>query len=201
VTVRRLEDDVAFALATGELAAPEASAAAVSHLEPLEPQTGAQPRPGEERVAFVFDAPSDVARLFRATLATIQRRIEHRHGRLSSEGEALDAMLEHAFTVWAMPSAKLPREHRVFARDGFRCTVPGCTSYSNLHDHHIDFHSAGGSDALSNRTTLCAWHHLRGVHVGLVRCSGQAPGRLRFDLGLRPGRPPLARYRSGDRRV
>jgi len=26
----------------------------------------------------------------------------------------------------------------------------------------------------------------------------QAPGRLRFELGLRTGRPPLARYRSGD---
>ena len=30
------------------------------------------------------------------------------------------------------------------------------------------------------------------------RCRGKAPGGLRFDLGLRPGRPPLARYRSGD---
>jgi hypothetical protein len=76
--------------------------------------------------------------------------------------------------------------------------VPGCTSYRNLHDHHIRFRSAGGSDELANRTTLCAWHHLRGVHAGIVRCTGRAPHALRFELGVRRGTPSLAVYRSGD---
>jgi hypothetical protein len=76
--------------------------------------------------------------------------------------------------------------------------VPGCTSYRNLHDHHIRFRSAGGSNALWNRTTLCAHHHQRGVHAGVVGCTGRAPERLRFALGLRAGHPPLAVYRSGD---
>jgi hypothetical protein len=92
----------------------------------------------------------------------------------------------------------VPREHAVFARDGWRCTVPGCTSYRNLHDHHVRFRSAGGSDALANRTTLCAWHHLRGVHRGRVRCTGSAPDRLRFELGLRPGHAPLVAYGPGE---
>lgn len=34
------------------------------------------------------------------------------------------------------------------------------------------------------RSTLCAFHHLRGVHAGRLRVSGL---------------PPLLRYRSGDR--
>jgi hypothetical protein len=114
-------------------------------------------------------------------------------------------MLDHAIAVWSEPERRVSRAHRVFARDGWRCTVPGCSSYRNLHDHHVVFRSAGGSDDLSNRTTLCAWHHLRGVHAGVVRCTGRAPEGLAFELGLRRGRwrqedrSPLVTYRSGDR--
>jgi hypothetical protein len=139
-----------------------------------------------------------VARLFRGALATVQRRIERRNGRTASESEALDAMLEHAFETWELANAELRRAHRVFERDGWRCTFPGCTSYGNLQDHHLEYRSRGGSNALWNRTTLCLWHHLRGEHAQVIRCRGRAPGRLRFELGLRPGRAPLARYRSGD---
>jgi hypothetical protein len=60
------------------------------------------------------------------------------------------------------------------------------------------FRAVGGNNELGNRTTLCAWHHLRGVHAGIVRCMGDAPDQLRFDLGVRSGGPPLVRYRSGD---
>jgi len=62
----------------------------------------------------------------------------------------------------------------VFERDGYRCTVPGCTSQRNLHAHHVLFRSAGGSDDLANLTTLCAAHHQR-------------------------SELPLGRFRSGDR--
>ena len=101
--------------------------------------------------------------------------------------------------IWSGKDRRIPREHQVFERDGWRCTVPGCSSYRNLHDHHIVFRSAGGSDELANRTTLCAWHHLRGVHAARVRCTGTAPGALIFELGLRPGREPLLRYGAGER--
>jgi hypothetical protein len=77
--------------------------------------------------------------------------------------------------------------------------VPGCTSYANLQAHHVRFRSAGGSGALSNLVTLCAFHHLRGVHAGRIRVRGRAPDGLRFELGVRPGRAPLVVYRSGDR--
>jgi hypothetical protein len=86
----------------------------------------------------------------------------------------------------------------VVERDGYRCAVPGCTSRRSLHDHHVVFRSACGSDAPTNRITLCAFHHQRCLHAGLMRIRGGAPDGLVFELGLRAGGPPLARYRSGD---
>ncbi len=103
-------------------------------------------------------------------------------------------MLDHALDTWQAMHAPHARRYPVEERDGWQCTVPGCTSYGNLQDHHIRFRSAGGSNALSNRTTLCAAHHQRGVHAGRLRCSGSAPEALRFELGVRPGQPPLLTY-------
>jgi hypothetical protein len=197
VTVRRLDDDVERALATG-LLDPDAAEGPDPGLEP-DPQTSAPPRGVAETERFFFNAPRDVARLFRAVLATTQRRLERLHARVATESEALDAMLEHAFEAWGLWNTRVRREHRVFDRDGWRCSVPGCSSSRNLQDHHIEFRSAGGSDELANRTTLCAWHHLRGVHAGTVRVAGTAPERLRFELGVRRGRSPLVTFVSGDR--
>jgi hypothetical protein len=221
VSVRRLGDEVGQALAGDRLEPPPLDppdgrwadgGEHASDREPEDTSAGADAWAGDSQtrahasdfpntMAFFITAPRDVARLFRGALATVQRRIERRSGRTSHESEALDAILEHAFETWGHANAKLRREHRVFERDGWRCTFPGCTSYGNLHDHHIEYRSRGGSDDLSNRTTLCVWHHQRGEHAKVVRCRGQAPGELRFTLGLRAGRPPLARYRSGDVRV
>jgi len=110
-------------------------------------------------------------------------------------------MLDHVLVTWGAFDETVAARHRVFARDGWRCAVPGCTSMQNLHDHHIRFRSAGGNNMLRNRITLCAFHHLRGVHGGLVRCTGQAPDGLRWEMGLRPGVTPRLAYRSGDVRV
>jgi hypothetical protein len=115
----------------------------------------------------------------------VRRRIERATGRLPTESQGLEAMLDHVLLAWGWGGnlQRIRKEWRVFARDGFRCTVPGCTSYRNLHAHHVRYRSAGGSDDESNLTTLCAKHHLRGVHAGIVRIRGRAPGALRFALG------------------
>jgi hypothetical protein len=148
-----------------------------------------------------FIGPSDIVRLFRAVLCTVRRRVEQDTGRLPTAGAALGVMLDHVLSSWGVLDDKLAARYRVFARDGWRCAVPGCTSLENLHDHHIRFRSAGGSSALDNRITLCAFHHLRGVHAGLLRCVGRAPDGLRWELGIRPGVTPLLAYRSGDIRI
>ncbi len=148
-----------------------------------------------------FIGPADVVQLFRAVLCTVRRRMERDEGRLPTEGEALGAMLDHVLSSWGALDTKVAARHRVFARDGWRCATPGCTSMQNLHSHHIRFRSAQGSDAPENRISLCAFHHLRGVHAGLLRCVGRAPDGLTWEMGIRPGVTPLLSYRSGDLQV
>jgi hypothetical protein len=106
-------------------------------------------------------------------------------------------MVALAMLEWmSAPSHRDP----VYARDGWRCTVPGCRSRANLHDHHIVFRSQGGDNARDNRTTVCAAHHLHGLHAGIVRAEGRAPSSILWELGCRPGREPLMRL-LGDRYV
>ena len=198
VSVRRLCDDVDQELygtaperqTCAQTTRPEAIHPTIPHELGTEPET--------ER--FFFNAPPDVARLFRAVACSVRRHVERATGRLPSEGAAVEWMFDHAYQSWGANDPRVRAEHRVFERDGWRCTVPGCSSYRNLHDHHVVFRAAGGSDYLGNRTTLCAWHHLRGVHAARVRCHGTAPGGLVFELGLRTGRAPLLRYTPGEQR-
>ena len=211
VTVRRLREDVEWALAledtdgdefrrTGGLPSEAADQRAVGDRGigagqgVAVPDTGA----GLEPCSVRFIGPAEVVQLFKAVLCTVRRRLETVEGRLPTEGQALGAMLDHAISSWEALDGKVPARHRVFARDGWRCAVPGCTSMQNLHDHHIRFRSAGGSNEPANRVTLCAFHHLRGVHAARLRCVGWAPAGLTWQLGLRPGAPPLVAYRSGD---
>jgi hypothetical protein len=181
VTVRRLERDVERALLL------RAGCDPAWHRCKFDPERAQDPIPPEEQQMCAHDvdleateeleirAPRDVAVLFGALRA-----------RLSFE-----AMLDHALATWQVRDPAARRPDPVIERDGYRCLVPGCTSRRNLHDHHIVFRSAGGSDAPDNRVALCAFHHLRGVHLGRMRISGRAPDELTFEL-------PLARYRSGD---
>jgi hypothetical protein len=197
VTVRRLHEDVDAALeaaARGEPPCPPDDPDDASWQTRAEHRGDEEPPAlAEETARFFFSAPVEVARLLRAVVCSVRRRLE------CTEGEAWGWLFDDALECWGANDPRIRREHRVFARDGWRCTVPGCTSYRNLHDHHVVFRSVGGDDDLANRTTLCAYHHLRGVHAGRVRIIGSAPDRLRFELGLRPEQQPLLRYRSGDR--
>jgi hypothetical protein len=126
----------------------------------------------ETEVAFW--APRTVAALFETLVARV----------------GLEAMLDHAIATW-VKAGEAFEDYADFERDGFRCTVPGCTARRNLHSHHIIFRSAGGPDVPWNRTTLCAHHHHRGVHTGRVRICGRALGGLVYSLGV-------GRFRSGD---
>ena len=86
----------------------------------------------------------------------------------------------------------------MFERDRWRCAVPACSARRALHDHHVVFRSQGGDNARDNRVTVCAAHHLHGIHEGHIRVRGRAPDAIVWELGVRPGRPPLLRL-QGDR--
>ena len=140
----------------------------------------------------------EVAALFTAVGETLRSRLRLEGSRVPSDGEVFGAMLECALLTWTLRDPRERRPDPVVERDGYRCAVPGCTSRRSLHDHHLRFRSAGGSDAPGNRLTLCAFHHQRWLHVGFLGIRGRAPDGLVFELGLRSGAPPLIRYRSGD---
>jgi hypothetical protein len=102
----------------------------------------------------------------------------------------IEHLLRHVRAEWlAQPRHRDP----VFARDGWRCAVPVCTARRALHDHHVLFRSRGGDNRRANRVTVCAWHHLRGIHGARVRVWGEAPDDLTWEIGVRSGRPPLLR--------
>jgi hypothetical protein len=208
VTVRRLEADVERALLL-RAAHPRAFERCL-----FDPERARDPIPSEERQMcapevdveaterLAWRVPYEVAALFCPVRETVRSRLRDElraeNGRLPSDGEAFDAMLECALLAWTLRDPRARPPDPVIERDGYRCAVPGCTSRRNLHDHQLRFRSAGGSDEPGNRVALCVFHHQRCLHVGLMRVQGRAPDGLVFELGLRPGAPPLLRYRSGD---
>jgi hypothetical protein len=72
-----------------------------------------------------------------------------------------------------------------------RLDLSARTARRNLQSHHIRFRSAQGPHVASNRTTLCAYHHHRGVHAASLTIRRKAPDGLVYTLGV-------GRFRSGD---
>ena len=131
-----------------------------------------------------FSAPVSVVALFRTAILAFAA---HSHASLI---EGLELLLLYVKAEWeGQPRHRDP----VFARDRWRCAVPVCTARRELHDHHVVFRSRGGGNGRENRVTLCAWHHLRGVHAGRVRAEGEAPDGITWEIGVRPGRRALLR--------
>jgi hypothetical protein len=136
-----------------------------------------------------FTGPGSVVALLRDVLDAYAVPAEPRW-------TALERLLRHVINHWE----STPRHpDPIFARDGWRCTVPACSSRRNLHDHHIRFRSRGGDNRRDNRTAVCAAHHLHGIHDGTIRASGEAPHAIQWQLGVRPNAPPFLTF-VGDRR-
>ncbi len=72
---------------------------------------------------------------------------------------------------------------QIYVRDRFRCTSPVC-SRRDVTPHHLQFRSAGGSDADENVAAVCTWCHLFGVHGGRIRAEGPASA-IHWELGPR----------------
>jgi hypothetical protein len=183
VTVRRLVAEVEWALDVRKAGATiEPPAAGAPLTVPAARQMCARGLEAE----VTFTGPASVVALFQSAIAAFR-----------SSGDppwrGLDELLLHVTAEWE----RQPR-HRdpVFARDGWRCAVPACTSRRELHDHHIVFRSRGGANSRDNRVTVCAWHHLRGLHARRVRAWGRAPDDITWEVGVGLGHPPLFRARG-----
>ena len=74
-----------------------------------------------------------------------------------------------------------------------------CTARAALNGHHIVFRSRGGSDEEENGTGPCTPCHIPGIHGSppTIRVYGRAPYHLTWEIGCRPGHPPLLRFVNG----
>ncbi|MBI3768637.1 MAG: HNH endonuclease [Deltaproteobacteria bacterium] len=183
VTLRRLADEVGWALDVRDAGASCVPMAPPAHGAALDAPPRQMRAPLDETLSaeIVVRGPVSVIALFRTAVAAF-------HAPLTPAWTGLVNLLAHVNAEWA----RLPHHHDpVFVRDGWRCAAPACSSRRHLHDHHIPFRSRGGNNARDNRITLCAWHHLRGIHGGRVRAWGAAPAAVHWELGVRRGGPPL----------
>lgn len=207
VTLRRLEDEVAWALDFGpspgfaRLPLPPGPDVDVrgdltGDVSDAEVQTRAHGPAREpylvpnQQVRIDVVVPLSVAVLVETTLDRLVQRPEARW-------QAFERMVALALLDWkATPRHRDP----IFERDGWRCAVPACSSRRNLHDHHVLYRSHGGGNARDNRVTVCAAHHLHGIHAGVIRARGQAPHDIRWEMGCGGGREPVMRL-HGDRYI
>jgi hypothetical protein len=155
--------------------------------------------------------PADLAALFLAVAESATRRLEQEVDRIPWDQPDPDsvalpswraartfsircrrvpvwvgllAMLEDYVLTWDDPQGMPKRAaDRIYVRDGWRCTAPGCTSRRNLEDHHLDYRSHGGINDPSNRTTLCRFHHQMGEHGLMAACRGAAPLGILWRMG------------------
>jgi hypothetical protein len=130
-----------------------------------------------------------VPRRVRLLLDAAVRAARMGSDRWLTPGACLGIVAQHFIDTWrgAVPRRR-SRQQRVVDRDGGRCRVPGC-SRPAAHVHHVVFRSAGGGDEEENLVSLCAAHHLHGVHLGWIRVRGEAPDALAWELGgLQPAR-------------
>ncbi len=104
-----------------------------------------------------------------------------------SPGECVVAIAEHFIEVWKpLVTQRNTLQARIRQRDRHLCQVRGC-SRPAVHAHHIKPRAQGGSDDEWNLVSLCAAHHLRGIHSGLLRVTGTAPDLLRWKVIGREG--------------
>jgi len=201
VTLRRLHDEVAWALdhpgqihdhcrlfpppppginvrADGLADVTDEEVQNRAHAPQVTPDLGP---PGDVRMDFAL--PLSVAVLVETTLDALRWP------------KAARWMIFERMTALALLEWKSAPKHcdPVFERDGWRCAVPACSSRQNLHDHHVVFRSHGGGNGRDNRVTVCAAHHLHGIHAGVVRVEGKAPDGLLWELGCAAGKEPLMR--------
>jgi hypothetical protein len=127
-----------------------------------------------------------VPRSVRKLLDAVVRTAREAERRWMKSGECLAVAAEHFLATWeAHDRRRRTRQQKVLERDCGRCQVPGC-SRAAVHAHHVRFRSAGGGDDEWNLVSLCAMHHLRGIHEGWIEVRGEAPGRLVWWMAAPP---------------
>jgi hypothetical protein len=126
--------------------------------------------------------PRRVVLLVGAAIRAV-RKVE---GRWLSPGACLVRVAEHFIETWKpLLGGRKPRRAKVRDRDEGFCQVPGCSRVATQ-VHHIRHRSQGGGEEPENLVSLCAPHHLHGIHRGWMKVGGRAPDALVWELGAGP---------------
>ncbi|HYD43506.1 MAG TPA: HNH endonuclease signature motif containing protein [Anaeromyxobacter sp.] len=131
------------------------------------------------RKEWAVRLPADVHQVFKAACRAVRAAAQEWIG----ASTCLVIMCQHFIDTYEAETRRpnTPAA-RAMERDRGLCTCPGCSKAAD-HVHHIKYRSRGGCSEEWNLTSLCAAHHLHGVHKGHVRVGGAAPAGLRWELG------------------
>ncbi len=133
-----------------------------------------------------------------ASLSVLTARLFFVRARRVPAWVGLLGLLEEFVATWdPTVGAHRRRADKIYSRDGWRCSAPGCTSRRNLEDHHVTYRSHGGDNAPDNRIAICRFHHQLGEHGVLASCRGKAPLGIKWRLG----REDVAEWFRNERRV
>jgi hypothetical protein len=133
------------------------------------------------RGLFTVTMPPHITDLLKDAFRAVRAEAK----RWMSIGRCLLTRAAHFVQVWKAHVKEIrTARRRILARDRHRCQVPGC-SRPAVHLHHIEFRAHGGSDDPGNLISLCAAHHLFGIHDERMNVSGTAPDKLVWQFGLR----------------
>jgi hypothetical protein len=135
-------------------------------------------------------------------LAVWQECVDHcraLYGRDFAEWKCANLFIDAFFEAY---DKKDPRRyalnHKVFERDGWQCTCPGCSSRGHLENHHPKRRSQRGPNTMENGTTACRLHHGPAIHGGTVEVDGTAPDGLIWRLGVRKNGKALLTVGPGE---
>jgi len=112
------------------------------------------------------------------------RAVAASQGEIIDDAEALARLADHFLEVWSEHAVrrrlKIGADRlKVLERTKGICAVPGCTRPAE-HEHHLVLRSQGGGEESWNRIGLCDYHHLAGIHGGLITLTGRAGERLEW---------------------
>jgi hypothetical protein len=176
------------------------SSAAVSGMARCAASNARSARGNARYVVWITD---DELEILQRAIAHVRRARAPDGGPPLADSACMEVLLDEFLRSYADVAATMRASYPLFERDGWRCSVPGCSAHGPLHLHHIVFRAHGGGDEAGNLTSMCDVHH-RALHDGWIRCVGRAPDGLYWELGTDRGNQfggaPVARI-AGPRRL
>jgi hypothetical protein len=97
----------------------------------------------------------DELEILQGAIAHVRRARAPDGGPPLADSACMEVLLDEFLRSYADVAAAMRASYPLFERDGWRCSVPGCSAHGPLHLHHIVFRAHGGGDEAENLTSMC----------------------------------------------